>query len=116
MRVILDQTEELSHYGVQGMKWGVRRTPEELGHAPASKRNARQHRITLNNASYYKGAGEINKREAQKRIDKLKNKGVPDDSKRMQKHQKKLSDANAMIKRANSAIAAYEKSARGQGV
>lgn len=24
----------LIHYGVKGMKWGVRRSPEELGHAP----------------------------------------------------------------------------------
>ena len=24
---------ELCHYGVKGMKWGVRRTPEQLGHA-----------------------------------------------------------------------------------
>ncbi len=24
----------LMHYGVKGMKWGVRRTPEELGHKP----------------------------------------------------------------------------------
>lgn len=26
----------LLHYGVKGMKWGVRRTPEELGHKPKS--------------------------------------------------------------------------------
>ena len=26
-------SSELCHYGVKGMKWGVRRTPEQLGHA-----------------------------------------------------------------------------------
>lgn len=28
---------ELIHYGIKGMKWGIRRTPEELGHLSERK-------------------------------------------------------------------------------
>lgn len=28
----------LVHHGIKGMKWGIRRTPEQLGHAPSKKR------------------------------------------------------------------------------
>lgn len=31
-------SELLIHYGVKGMKWGIRRTPEQLGHVVARKR------------------------------------------------------------------------------
>lgn len=31
---------ELYHHGIKGMKWGVRRTPEELGHKVPPKRKA----------------------------------------------------------------------------
>lgn len=30
--------EEIWHHGIKGMKWGVRRTPEQLGHRTKSKR------------------------------------------------------------------------------
>lgn len=34
---------EFCHYGVKGMKWGVRRTPEQLGHKKTSKiKNAKK--------------------------------------------------------------------------
>lgn len=29
---------EILHYGIKGMKWGVRRSPEQLGHVTGSKR------------------------------------------------------------------------------
>ena len=35
---ILTSDGELYHYGVPGMKWGVRRTPAQLGHAPSAKK------------------------------------------------------------------------------
>lgn len=32
---------ELYHYGVKGMKWGVRRTPQQLGHKRAKRQSAK---------------------------------------------------------------------------
>jgi hypothetical protein len=38
MSAAIDEVDELYHYGVPGMKWGVRRTPAQLGHNPPSKK------------------------------------------------------------------------------
>lgn len=34
-------TEELMHYGILGMRWGVRRTPEQLGHRTKKRRKSK---------------------------------------------------------------------------
>lgn len=31
------ERNELTHHGIKGMKWGVRRTPEQLGHKKVTK-------------------------------------------------------------------------------
>lgn len=33
---------ELKHYGILGMKWGIRRTPEQLGHKREKKEDFRR--------------------------------------------------------------------------
>lgn len=37
---------ELTHYGVLGMKWGIRRTPEQLSHRPTKEERKERKRLT----------------------------------------------------------------------
>lgn len=46
-----DENEKyLQHHGIKGMKWGVRRTPEQLGHKPSSKKKGSSVGSTLKKA------------------------------------------------------------------
>ena len=41
----------LEHYGILGMKWGVRRTPEQLGHAHPTREDRKETRTLKRNAA-----------------------------------------------------------------
>ena len=70
---------ELYHYGIKGMKWGVRRTPEELGYKP--KEGSKNPR-----GSYYQ-------RLVGKRTNKLMNKlDKTSDPKKREKLQRRIDD------------------------
>lgn len=47
-------SNDLYHYGILGMKWGVRRTPEQLGHAPKSERKAFRKQLREDEKEYRK--------------------------------------------------------------
>ena len=51
--------KDILHYGVPGMKWGVRRTPEQLGYGRSSKKSNNGHE-------------KVDKRKAKAEVRKLK--------------------------------------------
>ena len=64
---------ELMHYGVLGMKWGVRRTPEQLGHKPKASSTSPGANKQKNKAakSKSKGVSDMTDEELRQRIQRL---------------------------------------------
>ena len=48
---------EIYHHGIKGMKWGVRRSPEQLGHAPKGKVAKSAEDVTIEGEFYRSGKG-----------------------------------------------------------
>lgn len=67
MGVIEQYNRELYHYGIKGMKWGVRRTPEQLSQKSGVKNKQRTRQTMDANNSSKDTVSEI----LDKRIDKL---------------------------------------------
>ena len=62
--------DELKHFGVKGMKWGIRRTPAQLGH-PTKKSSTSQRREEMKKMSDTELRNRINRIQMEKQYMQL---------------------------------------------
>lgn len=79
---------ELYHYGIKGMKWGVRRTPEQLGHVKKAASNAGK-AVGSAAKKVASAAGKAYSSRRQKKADK---KAAEEEKKRRRKPISELTD------------------------
>jgi hypothetical protein len=95
LEAVRKNLEYLEHYGVKGQKWGVRRTPEQLGHI-LEKKNARHY------GRYNKAVKKISKIQGEKTIDQLT-------AKERAKIQKAIGSAEKQLSKMTSTEEKYGK-------
>ena len=65
-----NHNDELYHHGIKGMKWGVRRTPAQLGHKP-SKLTTSQRKSEMKKMSDTELRNRINRIQMEKQYMQL---------------------------------------------
>lgn len=91
---------ELQHYGVLGMKWGVRRTPEELGHPKASSKKKTSN-IEKAKQKTAKQKATLEKKAARKKAaEERRRRDILNDPSKLYKHRREFSqdEINAALK------------------
>lgn len=73
----------LYHYGVKGQKWGVIRTPAQLGHAP-KKSKKKKRSVVTSTKKKTKSISEMTDEEIRQRINRL---SLENDLRRLQPRQ-----------------------------
>ena len=81
----MNQDLELVHHGIKGMKWGVRRSPEQLGYSKAERRDRASRAREVGNL-------QIESRSAAK--------GMAKDNRKIAKAEKKVGKAEAAAAKA----------------
>lgn len=81
MNATIDEVDELYHYGVPGMKWGVRRTPAQLGHKPPSKKRIKRAKDYVSNL-VKKHKNNLKVEKEAKKIDKAAKKAEAEERKK----------------------------------